>query len=361
VKKPKVYVTRQIAEEALDAIARAAELEVWPEPLPPPYAVVAERAREADGLLTLLTDRVDAALMDAAPGLKVVSNLAVGYDNIDVAEASRRSIAVGNTPGVLTATTADLAFALLMAAARRVVEADRYTRAGRWQTWGPQTLLGQDLHGATLGIVGLGRIGVEMARRARGFGMQILYCDAVRRSEEESALGVAYVPELETLLSRADFVSLHVPLLPETRHLISTAELAAMKPSAVLVNTSRGAIVDQRALHEALASRQIGADPRRRPAAEPGQPRHHSAHRERELRHTQEDGPHGRREPPRRPARRGSPPLRESRGSGTALRPLSGFARGDPRSAGAARSAMGDQKAKSEAKRFPEGPGRRGS
>jgi glyoxylate reductase len=259
VKKPKVYVTRQIAEEALDAIARAAELEVWPEPLPPPYAVVAERAREADGLLTLLTDRVDAALMDAAPGLKVVSNLAVGYDNIDVAEASRRSIAVGNTPGVLTATTADLAFALLMAAARRVVEADRYTRAGRWQTWGPQTLLGQDLHGATLGIVGLGRIGVEMARRARGFGMQILYCDAVRRSEEESALGVAYVPELETLLSRADFVSLHVPLLPETRHLISTAQLAAMKPSAVLVNTSRGPIVDQRALCEALASRQIFA------------------------------------------------------------------------------------------------------
>ena len=260
MKKPRVYVTRQIAEEALDAIARAAELEVWPEPLPPPYAVVVERARDADGLLTLLTDRVDAALMDAAPGLKVVSNLAVGYDNIDVAEASRRSIAVGNTPGVLTATTADLAFALLMAAARRVVEADRYTRAGRWQTWGPKTLLGQDLHAATLGIVGLGRIGVEMARRARGFGMQILYCDATRHSEEEErALGVEYVPELETLLSRADFVSLHVPLLPETRHLISTAQLAAMKPSAVLVNTSRGPIVDQRALHEALASRQIFA------------------------------------------------------------------------------------------------------
>ncbi len=260
MKKPRVYVTRQIAEEALDAIARDAELEVWPEPLPPPYAVVVERARDADGLLTLLTDRVDAALMDAAPGLKVVSNLAVGYDNIDVAEASRRAIAVGNTPGVLTATTADLAFALLMAAARRVVEADRYTRAKRWQTWGPQTLLGQDIHGATLGIVGLGRIGVEMARRARGFGMQILYCDSIRHSEEEErALGVEYVPELEALLSRADFVSLHVPLLPATRHLISTAELAAMKPSAVLVNTSRGPIVDQRALHEALASRQIFA------------------------------------------------------------------------------------------------------
>jgi glyoxylate reductase len=260
VKKPRVFVTRQIAEEALDAIARAAEMEVWPEPLPPPYAVVVERARDADGLLTLLTDRVDAALMDAAPRLKVVSNLAVGYDNIDVPEASRRSIAVGNTPGVLTATTADLAFALLMAAARRVVESDRYTRAGRWQTWGPQTLLGQDIHGATLGIVGLGRIGVEMARRARGFGMQILYCDAIRQSEEEErVLGVEYVPELETLLSRADFVSLHVPLLPATRHLISTAELAAMKPSAVLVNTSRGPIVDQRALHEALASRQIFA------------------------------------------------------------------------------------------------------
>jgi glyoxylate reductase len=259
VSRPRVYITRQIAQEALDSIARFAEMEVWPAPLPPPYAVVLERARTAEGLLTLLTDRIDAALMDAAPGLKVVSNLAVGYDNIDVAEASRRSIAVGNTPGVLTATTADLAFALLMAAARRVVEADRYTRAGRWQTWGPQTLLGQDLHGATLGIVGLGRIGVEMARRARGFDMQILYCDAVRRSEEERALGVEYVPELETLLSRADFVSLHVPLLPETRHLMSTPQFAAMKPSAVLVNTSRGPIVDQRALHEALASRQIFA------------------------------------------------------------------------------------------------------
>jgi glyoxylate reductase len=259
VSKPRVYVTRQIAQEALDSISRVAELEVWPEPLPPPYAIVVERARAADGLLTLLTDRVDAALMEAAPKLRVVSNLAVGYDNIDVVEASRRSIAVGNTPGVLTATTADLAFALLMAAARRVVEADRYTRAGRWQTWGPQTLLGQDLHGATLGIVGLGRIGVELARRARGFEMKILYCDAVRRGEEERRLGVEYVPDLETLLSRADFVSLHVPLLPETRHLVSTAQFAAMKPSAVLVNTSRGPIVDPAALYEALASKQIFA------------------------------------------------------------------------------------------------------
>jgi glyoxylate reductase len=260
VSKPRVYVTRQIAQEALDSISRVAETDVWPEPLPPPYSVVLEKARDAQGLLTLLTDRVDAALMEAAPGLKVVSNLAVGYDNVDIDEASRRSIVVGNTPGVLTATTADLAFALLMAAARRVVEADCYTRAGRWQTWGPQTLLGQDVHGATLGIVGLGRIGVELARRARGFAMKLLYCDAARRSEEEEReLGVEYVPELETLLSRSDFVSLHVPLLPETRHLISTAQLAAMKPSAVLVNTSRGPIVDQTALYEALASRRIFA------------------------------------------------------------------------------------------------------
>ena len=256
--KPRVFVTRIMAQEALDKIAQAAEMEVWPEELPPPYEVLQEKARDAWGLLTLLSDRIDAALMDAAPKLKVVSNLAVGYDNINTAEATKHHIAVSNTPGVLTGTTADLAFTLLMAAARRVVEADNYTRKGRWKTWGPKILLGQDIHNATLGIIGLGRIGAEIAKRGRGFNMKVLYYDEMRRSEkEEKQLGVEYVPNLAKLLPRADFISVHVPLLPQTRHLIGAAEFALMKPTAVLINTSRGPVVDQRALYEALKSGQI--------------------------------------------------------------------------------------------------------
>ena len=178
-------------------IDQVAEMEVWPQESPLSYEVLLEKVRDAEGLLTLLTDRIDAALMAAAPKLKVVSNLAVGYDNIDIPEATRRGIVVGNTPGVLTETTADLAFALLMAAARRVVEADSYTRKGQWQSWGPMTLLGQDIHHATLGIVGLGRIGAELAKRARGFNMKVLYYDKIRRSEpEERQLGVEYVSEM---------------------------------------------------------------------------------------------------------------------------------------------------------------------
>jgi len=256
--KPRVFVTRIMAQEALDKIAQATEMEVWPEELPPPYEVLQEKARDAEGLLTLLSDRIDAALMDAAPKLKVVSNLAVGYDNINTAEATRRHIAVSNTPGVLTGTTADLAFTLLMAAARRVVEADNYTRKGRWKTWGPKILLGQDIHNATLGIIGLGRIGAEIAKRGRGFNMKVLYYDEMRRSEEEERqLGVEYVPDLAKLLPRADFISVHVPLLPQTRHLIGAAEFALMKPTAVLINTSRGPVVDQKALYQALKSGQI--------------------------------------------------------------------------------------------------------
>jgi len=211
-------------------------------------------------LLTLLTDRIDAALMDGAPGLKVVSNLAVGYDNIDVPAATARGIVVGNTPGVLTETTADMAFALLMAAARRVVEGQAYTLQGRWKTWGPMVLLGQDIHGATLGIIGLGRIGAEMARRARGFGMRVLYHGPRRKSEAlEKELGAAYVPELKDLLAASDFVSVHVPLTPATERLMGRAEFACMKKTAVFVNTARGGIVDQQALYEALRSGQIFA------------------------------------------------------------------------------------------------------
>ncbi len=258
--KPKVYVTRMIAQEALDMIAQVAEMKVWPEELPPPYELLVKEARDVDGLLTLLTDKIDASVMQAAPRLKVISNFAVGYDNIDVTEATKRGIVVGNTPGVLTETTADFAFALLMAAARRVVEADVFARKGRWKTWGPMLLLGQDIHHATLGIIGLGRIGVELAKRAKGFDMRVLYYDEIRRSEkEEKQFGIEYVSDLAVLLPQSDFVSLHVPLLPTTHHLISTAQFALMKPTAILINNSRGPVVDQKALYKALKSRQISA------------------------------------------------------------------------------------------------------
>lgn len=256
--KPKVYVTRMIAQEALDMITRVAEMKVWPGELPPPHEVILEEAREVDGLLTLLTDKIDASVMQAAPKLKVISNMAAGYDNIDVTEATKRGIVVGNTPEVLTETVADFAFALLMAAARRVVEADAFTRKGQWKTWGPMVLLGQDIHHATLGIIGMGRIGAEVAKRAKGFSMKVLYYDELRRSEEEEKqLGVEYVPELSTLLSQSDFISLHVSLTPKTRHLLGAAQFALMKPTAILINNSRGPVIDQKALYEALKSRQI--------------------------------------------------------------------------------------------------------
>ena len=258
--KPRVFITRVIAQEALDKIAQTIEMEVWPGELPPPYETLLEKARDAEGLLTLLTDKVDAAVMDASPKLKVISNMAVGYDNIDIAEATKHQILVGHTPEVLTETTADFAFALLMAASRRVVEADNYTRKELWKTWGPMTLLGQDIHHATLGIVGLGRIGAEIAKRAKGFNMEVLYYDEMRQSrEEEKQLGVEYVSQLEKLLSSADFISVHIPLLPQTHHLIGAAEFAIMKPTAVFVNTSRGSVVDQKALYRALKSGQIFA------------------------------------------------------------------------------------------------------
>jgi lactate dehydrogenase-like 2-hydroxyacid dehydrogenase len=251
--RPRVFVARRIPEEGLAAIEQACDADVWPEEMPPPRDILLRRVAGRDGILTLVTDRVDDELLDAAgPRLRVVSNFAVGSDNIDVGACARRGVAVGNTPGVLTETTADLAWALLMAAARRVAEGDRYVRAGRWRTWGPQLLLGPDVHGATIGIVGFGRIGQAVARRAMGFGMEILYHDLARLPESvTSPLDATYV-SLDDLLARSDFVSLHVNLSDETRHLINATSLAAMKPTAVLINTSRGPVVDQIALADAL-------------------------------------------------------------------------------------------------------------
>ena len=252
---PPVLVTRVIPEAGLALIRESCAMDLWDDPLPPPRADLLERVSGKAGILTLLTDRVDDELLDAAgPQLRVVSNLAVGYDNIEVAACLRRGVAVGNTPGVLTETSADLAFALLMTVARRLPEGRDFVREDRWQTWDPVFLLGKDVHGATLGIVGFGRIGREVARRARGFGMRVLYHSRTRADETtERELAATFVP-FEELLAESDFVSVHVSLTPETRHLIDAATLARMKPGSILVNTSRGGVVDQEALADALRS-----------------------------------------------------------------------------------------------------------
>jgi glyoxylate reductase len=254
--KPKVFVSRPIPDQGLDLVRECCDAEIWDGELPPPRDVLLSKVEGIQGLLCLLTERVDAELLDHAPDLKVVANMAVGYDNITVAECTKRGIPVGNTPGVLTDTTADMAWALLMAGARRVVEAMDYVRTGKWKTWGPMLLMGQDVYGATLGIVGLGRIGAAVARRATGFDMRILYHDVRRREDLEAKWGLEYV-NLDTLLRESDFVSLHTVLSPETHHLISVRELQLMKETAVLVNAARGPIVDPEALYEALVQGQI--------------------------------------------------------------------------------------------------------
>ena len=274
--RPKVFVGRAIPEDGLRLITEATDATVWPDELPPPRAELLHAVEGCDGVLTLLTDKVDAEFLDrAGPQLQVVSNYAVGFDNVDVPECTRRGVPVGNTPGVLTETTADLAWALLMAAGRRVAEGDRYVRAGRWKTWGPMLLLGPDVHGSTLGIVGFGRIGQAVARRASGFGMQVLYHDVQRLPDDVTMpLGATYAP-IDELLARSDFVSLHVNLTPDTRHLIDADALGKMKRTAVLVNTSRGPVVDGRALFEALRDGVIFAagldvtDPEPLPADDP--------------------------------------------------------------------------------------------
>lgn len=248
-----VYVSRPIPDVGINLLKQFCDVEVFPDPdtLPTTEQLIAG-VRGKDALLCLLTEEITAEVMDAAPNLKVISNYAVGYNNIDVAEATRRGIVVTNTPGVLTETTADFTWALLMAVARRVVEADRYTRAGRFQGWGPLLLLGNDIYGKTIGIVGLGRIGQAIARRANGFDMNILYHSRRRVSRDiESRLKAKYSP-LDELLRESDFVVLTTPLTPETRHMIGAEQLSMMKKTAYLINTARGPVVDEKALVTAL-------------------------------------------------------------------------------------------------------------
>ena len=273
--KARVFVSRQIFPEWLDAIFAEADGEVWEQETPPPRDVLLNKVKGVDGLLCLLTDGVDGELMDTAgPQLKVISQIAVGFDNIDVPEATRRGIPVGNTPEVLTETTADAAFALLMAAARRIVESNRAVQAGKWTTWHPLHYLGEDIYGATLGIIGLGRIGMAMARRAAGFSMKILYYDMFRRQDLEAEHGYTYA-DLDTLLRESDFVSLHMNLTPENRHFINDEALAKMKSTAIIVNAARGPAIDPQALYRALKEGKIRAaaldvtDPEPIPADDP--------------------------------------------------------------------------------------------
>lgn len=254
MEKQKVFVSRNIPTKGLNLVRNFCEADVWSDELPPSHVEVLERVRGVDGLLSSLTERIDEAVMEAAPKLKVISNFAVGVDNIDVAGATKRKIPVGNTPEVLTDATADMAFALLLSAARRIVEAEYFVKAGKWKTWGTPSLLGMDLAGSTLGIVGFGRIGQAVAKRAAGFGLKVIYHDPAGRP----AFG-ALPADLDTLFRESDFISIHVPLTPETHHMINAETLSKMKPNTILVNTSRGPVVDHRALYEALKVNQIFA------------------------------------------------------------------------------------------------------
>jgi glyoxylate reductase len=256
--RPAVYVTRLLPGGAIEFLKHHANVRIWRGEGPPPRKELIQQAAGSDGLLCLLTDRVDEALLSRTPRLCVVSNMATGYDNIDIDSATRNGVLVTRTPGVLSETTAEFAIALLFAAARRVPEADRLVRDGQWKTWGPDVLLGYDLAGSTLGIVGLGGIGEAVARRARAIEMRVVYHSRTRKKDLERELGIRYVT-LPALLQRSDFVTLHAPLTDETRHMISRPELESMKPHAVLINTARGPLVDQQALYRALKAGSIGA------------------------------------------------------------------------------------------------------
>lgn len=250
--KPRVYVTRQIFPDALDIIEKAADMEVWPDDEPPSPEQLMAALADAHGAIINVMDRIDAPLLDAAPNLKVLSQMAVGVDNVDIPEATKRGILVGYTPGVLAKGTADLAFALLLASARRVVESDRWVREGKWTiSHHPMFWLGSEVNGSTLGIMGLGGIGFEMAKRGLGFDMKVIYYSRTRKPDLEAEYGFEYA-EPDQVLTNSDFVSLHVPLTPETHHFIGEKQLKLMKTNAILVNLSRGPVVDTAALYKAL-------------------------------------------------------------------------------------------------------------
>ena len=253
---PKAYVTRRIQDAGLSLLPGRVDFEVWEKTAPVERAVLLEKAPGVQGLLCTLSDRIDEELLSRSPGLKVVSNYAVGYDNIDVDAATRRGVLVTNTPDVLTNATADIAFTLILAAARRVVEANEFLRSGEWVTWHPDLLLGQDVSGSVLGIVGMGKIGQAVARRAAGFSMKILFFNRSPKPDLEKELGARQV-SMDELLRESDFVSLHCPLNAETKGLIGERELRMMKKSSILINTSRGPVVDQNALYRACSERWI--------------------------------------------------------------------------------------------------------
>lgn len=258
---PRVFVTRELPGELFAALRAEPEfeLDVWPGDFPPPREELLARVRGVDGIVCLITDRIDAEVLDAAgPQLRVVSQMAVGVDNVDVAACTERGIPVGNTPGVLTETTADIAWALILATARRVVESAEFVKRGDWQTWGPLLMAGVDVHDRTLGVVGFGAIGQAVARRAQGFGMRTLYWNRTPRPERAAELG-AQLRGLDQLLAESDFVSLNVALTQDTHHLIDADALAKMQPSAILINTARGPVVDEAALAAALRDGQIAA------------------------------------------------------------------------------------------------------
>ncbi|SDO24740.1 glyoxylate reductase [Paenibacillus sp. yr247] len=257
--RPKVYITRRIPDQITAMIENHCDVRMWHEKdTTVPREILEREITDADGLFCLLTETIDAQLMEMGPRLKVISNMAVGYNNIDIEAANNKGILVTNTPGILTETTADLTFALLMATARRITEASDYLRNGKWSTWSPMLLTGQDVHGATLGIIGMGRIGEAVAKRAKGFDMKILYHNRSRRSGVEENFGAMYV-DLKSLLRESDFVCVLVPFSKETVNLIGKEELALMKRTSILINTSRGGIVNETALNDALVEGTIWA------------------------------------------------------------------------------------------------------
>ncbi|MEH7304450.1 2-hydroxyacid dehydrogenase [Neobacillus drentensis] len=255
--KKTIYITRKLPDEIVDKLSSQFHVKMWTEEtVPVPRDVLLKELEEVDGLICLLTEKIDEEVLNKAKQLKVISNIAVGYNNIDIQAATERGIVVTNTPGVLTETTADLTFALLMAAARRVVEGSDYLRSGEWGAWSLMQMTGQDIYGATLGIIGLGRIGEALVKRAQGFDMNVLYHNRTRKREKEEKLGIHY-REIKDLLQQSDFVCLLLPYSAEVHHLIGKEELALMKRNAILINTARGGIVDEEALYHSLKNGEI--------------------------------------------------------------------------------------------------------